>query len=254
MRFCRFRKGAVFQYGQVENGTVLPLSAAPWDLGAKQDGPAVKLEEVDWQAPSAASKIIAVGLNYRKHADELKKSLPEEPLIFLKPPTALNGHHHPILLPADSAEVHYEAELAIVIGQRLHRASEAEANRAIFGVTCFNDVTARDIQRREVQYTRAKSYETFACVGPWIETEVSPTDLRLVCRVNGEIHQDSRTSDMIFSVPRVISFISKVMTLLPGDVVTTGTPSGVGALKAGDRVEVEIEGIGTLSNPVERAT
>jgi 2-keto-4-pentenoate hydratase/2-oxohepta-3-ene-1,7-dioic acid hydratase in catechol pathway len=258
MKYCRFRQGAAHRHGRVEDGLVFPLPQPPWEPARSDAGaaPAValRLNELDLTVPSEASKVVAVGLNYRNHAAEMGKELPQEPLIFLKPSSSLNGHGHAILLPSDSTEVHYEAELAVVIGQRLHRASEAEASRGIFGLTCFNDVTARDIQRREVQFTRAKSYDTFSCVGPWVETELSPADLRVLCRVNGQVRQDSRTSDMIFSVARVLSFISKIMTLLPGDVVTTGTPAGVGPLRAGDQVEVEIEGIGTLSNSVERAS
>ncbi len=158
------------------------------------------------------------------------------------------------MLPPESREVHYEAELGLVIGKRLRRASEADAAAGIFGLTCMNDVTARDIQRREVQHTRAKSFDTFACAGPWVETELSPADLRIRCRVNGATRQDSRTLDMIFPPARLVAFISSAMTLLPGDLVTTGTPSGVGPLAAGDLVEVDIEGIGVLSNPVQSAS
>jgi 2-keto-4-pentenoate hydratase/2-oxohepta-3-ene-1,7-dioic acid hydratase in catechol pathway len=179
------------------------------------------------------------------------KPVPPEPLIFIKPSTALNGMSSPIRIPKASQEVHYEAELGLVIGERLKNADEATAARAIWGLTCINDVTARDIQRREIQHTRAKSYDTFACAGPWIVTGLSPADLRILCRVNGQVRQDSRTSDMVFSPARLVAFISHIMTLLPGDLVSTGTPSGVGRLVAGDVVEVELEGIGTLANPVE---
>jgi 2-keto-4-pentenoate hydratase/2-oxohepta-3-ene-1,7-dioic acid hydratase in catechol pathway len=178
------------------------------------------------------------------------KPVPAEPLIFIKPSTALNGPGAPIVLPPASKEVHHEAELALVIGRTVKNASEEEAAAAIFGLTCFNDVTARDIQKRETQHTRAKSYDTFACAGPWIVTGLSPGDLRITCKVNGLYRQDSRTSDMIFSPARLVAFISGIMTLLPGDLISTGTPSGVGAIKAGDKVEVEVEGIGTLTNPV----
>ncbi len=197
-----------------------------------------------------ASKVVAIGQNYAKHAAEMGKPVPAEPLIFMKPSTALNAHHAPIRIPPASLEVHHEAELALVIGRTLSRVSEAEAAAGIFGVTCFNDVTARDIQKRETQHTRAKSYDTFACCGPELVTDIAWEDLRIICRVNGEVRQDGRTSDMVHSPAKLVSFISHIMTLLPGDLVSTGTPSGVGPLRAGDMVEVEIEHVGTLANPV----
>lgn len=255
MRYCRFRLGGHTVYGVLsEDGWVSPLPGAPWRWPRAKDGTErVKLEDVELLAPTEASKIVCVGTNYRKHAQEMGKPLPEEPLLFLKPPSALNAHDNPIDLPPASQEVHHEAELALVIGMEISDADEEQANEAIFAVTCFNDVTARDIQRREIQHTRAKGYDSFACVGPWMVSGLSPADLRIQCRVNGETRQDGRTSDMIFSPARLVSFISQVMTLLPGDLVVTGTPAGVGPLRAGDRVEVEIEGIGTLANPVESA-
>jgi 2-keto-4-pentenoate hydratase/2-oxohepta-3-ene-1,7-dioic acid hydratase in catechol pathway len=254
MKICRFRHQGAARYGAIRGDQVLPLSAAPWDGGREEPGAGVPLAGVELLVPSEASKVVAVGQNYRKHAEEMGKPVPPEPLIFMKPATALNGPGQAIRLPPDSQEVHYEAELALVIGRRVRNASEAEAAEAIFALTCFNDVTARDIQRREVQFTRAKGYDTFACAGPWMMAGLSPSDLRILCRVNGQVRQDSRTSDMIFGPARLVSFISRVMTLLPGDLVSTGTPSGVGAIRAGDRVEVEIEGIGTLANPVESAS
>ncbi|MGQ0506040.1 MAG: fumarylacetoacetate hydrolase family protein [Myxococcaceae bacterium] len=250
MRFCRFRHAGSDAYGVIDGELVTALSGAPW-LGVERSGSPVALEQVELLVPSDASKIVAVGQNYRKHAEEMNKPVPAEPLIFIKPSTALNATGKPILLPPESEEVHHEAELALVIGRKLHRAAEAEATAAIFALTCFNDVTARDIQKREVQHTRGKGYDTFACAGPWMVTDLSPADLRLTCKLNGLFRQDSRTSDMIFSPARLVSFISHVMTLLPGDLVSTGTPSGVGPIKTGDRVEIEIEGIGTLSNSVE---
>ncbi len=249
MRFCRFRQEGKDYYGKIIGEEVVPLHAPPWNNG-QPFGKRQQLRLVQLLAPSDASKVVAVGLNYRRHAEEMGKPIPAEPLLFLKPSTALNSPGHPILLPRESEEVHHEAELALVIGARLHHASQQEATSAIFGLTCFNDVTARDLQRRDVQYTRAKGYDTFAPAGPWIQTGISWADLRILCRVNGQVRQDGQTSDMIFSPPRLVSFISGVMTLLPGDIVVTGTPPGVGRLVAGDQVEVEIEGIGTLANPV----
>jgi 2-keto-4-pentenoate hydratase/2-oxohepta-3-ene-1,7-dioic acid hydratase in catechol pathway len=249
-RYCRFLHEGRAQYGRVDGNEVIVLNGAPW-AGGKETGLRRSLSAVSLLAPSEASKVVCIGQNYRKHAEEMGKPVPPEPLIFMKPSTSLNGPRWPIRIPKASEEVHHEAELGLVIGERLKKADEATAARAIWGLTCFNDVTARDIQRREVQHTRAKSYDTFSCAGPWVVTGLSAADLRILCRVNGQVRQDSRTSDMVFSPARLVSFISHIMTLLPGDLVSTGTPSGVGKLAAGDTVEVEIEGIGTLSNPVE---
>jgi len=240
------------RYCEVENQTLWVLDAAPWWVGARRTEESLPLQGARLLAPSEASKIVCVGQNYRKHAAEMGKPIPEEPLLFLKPPSALNGAGQPIVLPPESKEVHHEAELALVIGERLTRVGEAEAARGIFAVSCFNDVTARDIQKREIQHTRAKSYDTFACCGPWMVRGLSPNDLRVQARVNGQPRQDGRTSDMIFPPARLVSFISHVMTLMPGDLISTGTPSGVGRLEAGDLVEIEIEGIGVLGNPVIR--
>jgi 2-keto-4-pentenoate hydratase/2-oxohepta-3-ene-1,7-dioic acid hydratase in catechol pathway len=249
-RYCRFEHEGRAHYGRVEGNEVAVLTAAPW-AGGKDRGLRRSLRELTLLVPAEASKVVCIGQNYRKHAEEMGKPVPPEPLIFIKPSTALNGTGSPIRIPKVSEEVHYEAELALVIGEKLKNVDEATAARAIWGLTCFNDVTARDIQRREIQHTRAKGYDTFACAGPWAVTNLSPADLRIVCRVNGQVRQDSRTSDMIFNPARLVSFISQIMTLLPGDLVSTGTPSGVGKLTVGDSVEVEIEGIGTLVNPVE---
>ncbi|MEM3399245.1 MAG: fumarylacetoacetate hydrolase family protein [Candidatus Micrarchaeia archaeon] len=202
-------------------------------------------------------KIVCVGLNYREHARELieKKLLneiPNEPTIFLKPPSALIGHEGRIMWPRyqEVKRVDYEAELAVVIGKKCRNVSPEEAGEFIAGLTCFNDVTARDVQKRDGQWTRAKSYDTFAPLGPWIVKGVDADNLRIRCILNGKVVQDSRTSDMIFGVNRVVSFISCVMTLKCGDIIATGTPSGVGELHKGDVVEVEIENIGILRNRV----
>ncbi|HZI14783.1 MAG TPA: fumarylacetoacetate hydrolase family protein [Myxococcus sp.] len=249
-RYCRFQHEGRAHYGRIEGSDVVVLSAAPW-AGGQDTGLRRALSGLQLLVPSEASKVVCIGQNYRKHAEEMGKPVPPEPLIFIKPSTALNGMGSPIRIPKASQEVHYEAELALVIGEKVKGADEATAARAIWGLTCFNDVTARDIQKREIQHTRAKGFDTFACAGPWTVTGLSPADLRIVLRLNGQVRQDSRTSDMIFSPARLVSFISQGMTLLPGDLISTGTPSGVGKLTAGDSVEVEIEGIGTLLNPVE---
>ena len=250
-RYCRTNVGGEVRFAEVQGDMLQPLTGAPWAGGVPLGDP-VPLEGAVLEVPTPASKIVCIGQNYRRHAEEMGKPVPQEPLLFIKPSTALNRHESPIVLPPESAEVHHEAELGLVIGRRLHRASEAEAAAGIHGLTCFNDVTARDIQRREIQHTRAKSYDTFACCGPWLVTGVPSADLRVVCRVNGQVRQDGRTSDMVFPPARLVSFISSIMTLLPGDIVSTGTPSGVGRLDAGDVVEVEVEGIGVLRNPVQR--
>ncbi|MFZ5442988.1 MAG: fumarylacetoacetate hydrolase family protein [Myxococcota bacterium] len=250
MIFARVELEGQPVYARQEGAELVVLTAAPWAPDVREDGRRVKLVEAKWLPVSDASKVVAIGQNYRKHAEEMDKTVPVEPLLFTKPMTALNAHEAPILLPPASQEVHHEAELALVIGRRLTRATEAEARAAIFALTCFNDVTARDIQRREVQHTRAKGYDTFACCGPVMVTGLSPDDLRVQCRVNGVTRQDGRTSDMVHKPAALAAFISHVMTLLPGDLIATGTPAGVGPLRAGDVVEVELEGIGVLRNPV----
>jgi 2-keto-4-pentenoate hydratase/2-oxohepta-3-ene-1,7-dioic acid hydratase in catechol pathway len=205
-------------------------------------------------APVGPSKIVCVGRNYRAHAEELDHEVPLEPLIFLKPPTAIVGPGTPICIPPDSELVHHEGELAVVVGRMLRHASEMEAVGAIFGYACANDITARDIQRKEGKFTRAKGYDTFCPLGPALVSadEISePDDLSLTVRVDGEVRQQGNTRDMVFAVPKLLSFISHIMTLVPGDVVLTGTPAGVGKLEAGQVVEVEITGVGLLENPVQ---
>jgi 2-keto-4-pentenoate hydratase/2-oxohepta-3-ene-1,7-dioic acid hydratase in catechol pathway len=237
-------------WGLVEGDRVQPLSRAPWLHDCAPVGHLVARAALELLVPAEPTKIVCIGQNYRKHAEEMGKVIPPEPLIFLKPPSALNGPGAPIRLPQASAEVHHEAELAVIIGQRLSGGREDQARAAIFGISCFNDVTARDIQRREVQHTRGKGYDTFACLGPALVRGVDFADLAVRCRVNGALRQEGRTSDMAFSPARLVAFISSVMTLEPGDVVSTGTPSGVGRLEHGDTVQVEVEGVGVLENPV----
>jgi 2-keto-4-pentenoate hydratase/2-oxohepta-3-ene-1,7-dioic acid hydratase in catechol pathway len=195
-------------------------------------------------------KIICVGLNYRDHAKELGMALPEEPVIFLKPETALIGPEEPIVYPAMSRQVDYEAELAVVIGRQARHVTPDEVGRYIAGFTCFNDVTARDLQKKDGQWTRAKSFDTFAPAGREVVSGVDPGDLLIECYVNGERKQASSTRNLIFPVPELVSFISRIMTLFPGDLIATGTPPGVGPLRPGDVVEVVIEGVGRLRNPV----
>ena len=201
-------------------------------------------------APVVPPKMVCVGLNYRDHAAEMKKALPPEPMIFLKPSTASLDPGAAILLPPDVGRVDHEAELAIVIGKRAHRVPRAKAWEYIFGVTCVNDVTARDIQNKEVQYTRAKGFDTFAPIGPCILTGAGPESRTVECVINGQVRQSSSTAQLIFPIDFLVEYITFVMTLEPGDVISTGTPSGVGPLQAGDVVTVRVEGVGELTNDV----
>ena len=196
------------------------------------------------------SKIVAVGRNYAEHAKELGNDVPSEPIIFLKPPTTVIAPGAKIVIPPQSQRVEFEGELAIVIGKRARNIARSNWRDAVLGFTCANDVTARDLQKKDVQFTRAKSFDTFCPLGPHIETELDPKDLAIQTRVNGAVKQNSRTSRMIFDVPTIIEFITSIMTLEEGDVILTGTPAGVGPLQSGDTVEVEIEGIGVLRNVV----
>jgi len=203
-------------------------------------------------APSAPSKIIAVGLNYIDHANELKMELPKEPLIFIKPATSIIGHLDKIIYPESVKRLDYEAELAIVIKRICKDVPEKTAGDYILGYTCLNDVTARDLQKRDGQWTRAKSFDTFCPVGPHIATDIDPGDLKIDLYLNKKIKQSSSTKNLIFKPHHLVSFISKVCTLMPGDLIATGTPHGVGSMDVGDEVEVRIEGIGRLINKVSR--
>ena len=214
----------------------------------------VALSEVRLLAPCEPSKIVAVGLNYRDHAEELNMKLPEEPLLFLKPSSSVIGPGDAIIMPRQSARVDYEAELAIVIGIEAKGVSEKDAGKFILGYTCLNDVTARDLQNKDGQWTRAKGFDTFCPLGPWIETEIDPFDLKIDLLLNGQSKQSSRTSNMIFNPFKLVEFISGVMTLFPGDVIATGTTSGIGPMCDGDTVEVRIESLGSLVNRVESWT
>ena len=249
MRTCRFRQGGRELYGIVEGQAVRALSAAPWQ-GGLPEGPVRKLPEVTLLAPVEPSKVVCVARNFRAHARETGQEVPREPLLFLKPSTAVIGPMAEIRLPAASAEVHHEAELACVVGRALSRATPAESRAGIFGYTCLNDVSARDIQRAEQHFTRAKSFDTFCPLGPVVDTALDPLDATVTCRVNGEQRQRGFTRDLTWDPFALVAFVSQVMTLLPGDVVATGTPEGVGPIRRGDWVEVEVSGVGVLRNPV----
>ncbi len=251
MRICRYTIGnSLPDYGVVQGQVVYTME------GPLYENPAAglrvaPLKEVRLLAPVNPSKIIAIGLNYADHAAESSHQVPTEPLLFLKPPTAVIGHRRPIILPWQSQRVDYEAELAVIIGRRGRNIDQAHALSHVLGYTCGNDVTARDLQKADGQWARSKGFDTFCPLGPWIETELDPTGLEVTGRLNGDVRQHSSTRTMIFPVSQLISYISHVMTLEPGDVIMSGTPAGVGPVHPGDVVEVEVGGIGVLSNPVE---
>jgi len=241
------------RWGIVENERVYGLSGTPfsdWERGS-EIGP---LDALPLLAPAVPTKIVCVGLNYAAHAGESSMELPAEPLLFLKPPSSVIGPGVPIVLPPQSGRVDYEAELALVIGRRCRDVTVREAWDYVLGVTCGNDVTARDLQQRDGQWTRAKGFDTFCPLGPWLVTglrEGDVADLEVVCRVNGEDRQRGRTSDMTFTPAQLIAYVASIMTLEPGDVLMTGTPAGIGPLRPGDVVEVEVQDVGVLRNPVE---
>ncbi len=251
MKLARFLKDSSIKFGVVEGEKVIEIEGSIFS-NFKKTSITHKLNSVKLLAPCEPSKVIAIGLNYKAHAAEFNKPLPEEPMIFMKPSTSVIGPEAEIVYPTHmSRRVDYEGELAIVINRKARMVKKEDAREYILGYTCFNDVTARDLQGKDIQYTRAKGFDTFAPMGPWIETELNPADVRIETYLNSEKRQDTSTRDMIFDVYHLLSFVSHVMTLLPGDVITTGTPSGVGKMKPGDKVEVKIEGIGILVNNVK---
>lgn len=254
MKLCRYTNRETLDphYGILAGDIISPLIdddvfASPPQTSESE----ISLSEVEMLAPVAPTKIICVGRNYRDHAAELGNPMPLEPLLFFKPPSAIIASGETIELPSLSNQVEHEGELGVVIGRLARRLGETEDPLAyVLGYTCVNDVTARDLQRRDVQFTRAKSFDTFCPVGPLVETSLDPNAVMVTTRLNGEIKQQAQTSAMAFSVPFIIRYISQVMTLYPGDLIATGTPAGVSRLQDGDVVEVEVEGIGVLSNGV----
>ena len=250
MRILRFVSDQGTKYGRLEEEGIRPLDGPPFEGRARAASEVIPLEGVRLLAPCEPSKIVAVGLNYRDHAAELGLDPPEEPMLFLKPSTSVIGPEETIRCPEMSERVDYEGELAIVVGRRAHRVPRERVADHIFGYTCLNDVTARDLQVKDVQFTRAKGFDTFAPIGPWIVTDLDPASLGIETYLNGELKQRSSTRELVFGALDLVHFISWVMTLEPGDVIASGTPSGIGPMVPGDRVEIRIEGIGTLVNPV----
>lgn len=252
MKIYRFEHEGLIRWGILRDETLLPVRGSIFTDFAPE-GTAIPIGAVRLLAPVEPSKIVAVGRNYKDHAAEMGNPLPVEPLLFLKPSTAVIGPHDAILYPEMSSRVDFEGELAVVIKRKTYRLDdEAEAADRILGYTCLNDVTARDLQEKDKQFTRAKSFDTFAAVGPCIAAGLDPASLEIKTFLNGKLRQSSNTRHLIFSVPFLVRFISRIMTLLPGDIITTGTPAGVGPMQPGDRVDVQIEGIGTLSNSVHK--
>ena len=257
MKICRFamRDGSALateatRHGLIEGDSILEISGLPWGQWTRGSR-SVHLAEARLLAPVAPSKIVCVGRNYAAHAAELGNELPKEPLIFLKPPSAIIGPQEAIVLTKYSNRVEHEGELAIVIGRRCSNLLEADdALSFVMGYTCLNDVTARDLQKSDVQFTRGKGFDTFCPVGPHIETDLDPSSVLVETRVNGSLRQSSSTSLMIYTPAFLVRWISRMMTLNPGDVIATGTPAGVGPLVAGDVVEVSVGGVGVLRNPV----
>ncbi len=249
MRLVRFQVDGRSAYGILRGDHVAELADA-FPGSFETIAGVHPLRDVRLQAPCAPGKIVAIGLNYRDHAAEMGFPIPDEPIIFLKPATAVIGPDDAIRYPAMSSRVDYEAELGVVIKDRVKNIGPGEAGSHILGYTCANDVTARDLQKKDGQWTRAKSFDSFCPVGPWIETDLDPDDLRIECCLNGKRRQSSRTSQFIFPVNHVLSFVSRIMALEPGDLIITGTPAGIGPMSPGDTVEVTIEGIGSLKNSV----
>jgi 2-keto-4-pentenoate hydratase/2-oxohepta-3-ene-1,7-dioic acid hydratase in catechol pathway len=255
MRLLRFRFGDRIATGASEFGsnTIRVLKGTFFE-DPLPTGEEVPLDDVRLLAPVLPSKLVCVGKNYAAHAAEFGMEVPEEPLLFLKPSTAVIGPHDPIRLLPISRRVDYEGELAVVIGWIARGVKTEDAGKFILGYTCANDVTLRDLQKTDDQWARAKGFDGSCPLGPWIETDLDPTDVRVETRLNGEIRQAGQTSDMVFGVATLVEYITTFMTLLPGDVILTGTPEGVGKLAQGDVVEVEVDGVGTISNPVEASS
>lgn len=253
MKIVRIKAGDDIAYGVADTEGVLVYTGSPF-VAWEPTETVVPWSSVKLLAPVLPTKVLCVGRNYEDHAAEFEGEVPAEPLIFMKPATSVIGQNDPVVYPSISSEVHHEAELAVVISRPARKVRAEDASQFIFGYTAANDVTARDLQRRDGQWTRGKGFDTFCPLGPAIETELDPLErLAVIGRVNGEVRQAGFTSDMVFGVTEIIEYITAFTTLLPGDVVLTGTPSGVGKVEPGDVMEVEVDGIGTLVNRVVSA-
>ncbi len=250
-RYIRFEATEGIEWGRFEEGRIHKISNNPAD-GFEPTGRYYEPSAVKLLAPVEPSKIVCVGLNYKEHIKESQSAneVPEEPVIFLKPPSSLVGPGAKINYPEMSRRVDYEAELGVIIGRECKAVAAIEAEDYIFGFTCVNDVTARDLQKKDGQWTRGKGFDTFCPVGPWVVDKLKYEDLQIESYLNGDLRQSARTSELIFPIPQLIGFISGVMTLYPGDLISTGTPSGIGSMKSGDRIEIRIEGVGSLVNDV----
>ena len=250
MRFIRYRTGSEQpRYGWIYQDRVGPIEGLPFGEFRRLEAE-MPLHMVHLLAPVIPGKIICVGRNYAEHAKEQNVEVPEIPLLFMKPPSSIIGPDETIILPPQSRQVEHEGELAVVIGRRGRWIPSEEALKYVMGYTVANDVTARDLQRKDGQWTRGKGFDTFCPIGPWIETDLDPADVLVQTRVNNEMRQMASTREMIFPIEQLIAFISSIMTLEPGDLILSGTPAGIGVLTAGDQVEVSVEGIGALTNPV----
>jgi 2-keto-4-pentenoate hydratase/2-oxohepta-3-ene-1,7-dioic acid hydratase in catechol pathway len=254
MKLCHFRYKETVYWGVFKNDSVFPIENIN-ELGGSENqiklAESFGIENVKLLAPVNPSKIVCVGRNYAEHAAELGNAVPKEPLLFLKAPSSVITEGESIIVPEQSNQVEHEGELAVVIGRTCKNLPDlADPLENVFGYVCLNDVTARDLQRADVQFTRAKSFDTFCPVGAFVETDLDVSDLRVTTKVNGVVRQDGRTSQMTFQIPFLINYISRQMTLNPGDIIATGTPSGVSKLNKGDICEIEIEGVGVLKNPV----
>ncbi len=249
--FVAFDKDGTRSYGRLESDTIFELETPPW-ISNNPTGKKFPLAEMKWLCPAAPSKIILTGLNYKDHIKESASATKEfpDPVIVVKAPSALIGPEEPIVHPGGGLEVHFEGELALVIGKKARKVFKEEAPDCILGYTCLNDVTARNLQKKDIQWSRAKSFDTFCPAGPWIVSDIDPAHLKLTTRQNGLVRQKGDTAEMIWNPFELVSFISGVMTLYPGDLISTGTPAGVGPVLPEDVIEIEIEKIGILKNRV----
>ena len=250
MKVARFSNGAEPRFGIVDGPELVVLKGHPLVAGYQTTGERIPLKEVKLLAPSIPSKIVCIGKNFADHAAEIGEEITDEPLIFFKPSSSIIGHGDAIVIPPQSKQVELEAELCLVIGKLAKNVSEDKALEYLWGVTIANDVTARDLQFGDGQWARSKAFDTFCPLGPWVETEFVPDSQVIESRINGEVRQNVAISEMVHKIPFIISYVSKNMSLLPGDIILTGSPAGISVINAGDIIECEVEGIGILSNPV----